>query len=52
MDKDLEEMIKTCHACQIIANPTQAPLVKYNHTTKASCIFAIVIAFGTAFCAT
>jgi hypothetical protein len=36
MDKDLEEMIKTCHACQIIANPTQAPLVKYNHTTIPS----------------
>ena len=31
MDKDLEEMIKTCHACQIMANPTQAPPV---NTTK------------------
>jgi hypothetical protein len=28
---DLEEMIKTCHACQIMANPTQAPPV---NTTK------------------
>ena len=27
MDKDLEEMIKTCHACQIMGNPTQAPPV-------------------------
>ena len=31
MDKDLEEMIKTCHACQIMANPTQATPV---NTTK------------------
>jgi hypothetical protein len=31
MDKDLKEMIKTCHACQIMANPTQAPPV---NTTK------------------
>jgi hypothetical protein len=31
MDTDLEEMIKTCHACQIMANPTQAPPV---NTTK------------------
>lgn len=31
MDKDLEEMIKTCHACQIMANPTKAPPV---NTTK------------------
>jgi hypothetical protein len=31
MDIDLEEMIKTCHACQIMANQTRAPPV---NTTK------------------
>jgi hypothetical protein len=31
MDTDLEEMIKTCRACQIMANPNQAPPV---NTTK------------------
>ena len=31
MDTDLEEMIKTCHACQIMTNPTQTLPV---NTTK------------------
>jgi hypothetical protein len=34
MDKDLEDMIKTCHACQMMASPTQAPPVNTTKTTS------------------